>query len=349
MYRYIYGFDTAHPAQCAQELRRKGIHAVVTGNADTPTVDALADEGIDLYLCCGAYGIRDASDPLAQDASGETRKWFGSGCPNNRAVIQAHIDVILERASRLPTVKGIFIDGARFASFASTEGPESFFTCFCPRCMEKMGANAETIRSAVLRLQQNRRIQDGDGPALQAWFAFREQCVREAFDAFSEQVHALNASLRASAFVFAPSLGRFVGQTPSAFRSLDIVAPMLYRAYPHTEGPACLGHEWSALTGLFGAHAESFAALAAPASLTPALAPWKEQMQALLDTGFGPEQVGAETAQAHANLHPGQKLWPIVQIEDPHIDETLRLVYENGADAAGYFMYGQAELPEPRN
>jgi len=247
MKRFIFGFDGSRPGECARELRERGIDAVIVGGADAPTLDALRKHGLGLYLCYGAHGLGGVSDARAHsalDAEGEPAAWFSSGCPNDEALIGVHLDAVIDRAREMEDVRGVFVDGARFASFASAEGPDGFFSCFCPRCMEKMdamGLDAEEIRLSVRRLKRDRLVREGDFAFLRAWFSFRESCVKRYMERFAERVHAVRSDLKACAFVFAPSLAHFVGQTEAALGALDVVSPMLYRAYPHADGPACLG------------------------------------------------------------------------------------------------------------
>lgn len=342
MKRYIFGFDADHPENCARRLRAQGMDAVIIGDADERTEDALANAGLELYLCYGAYGLGENAPATAHTATGRPTKWFSSGCPNDTKTANRHLQSILSRARRLKTLRGIFVDGARFSSFASTEGREAFFTCFCPRCMDKMtamGMNAKAIRGSVARVMASRRIEDRDRDNLTAWMDFRAACVRDYFERFAHQVHALRTDLLAGAFVFAPSLEQFVGQTPEACQSLDIVAPMLYRAYPHADGPACLGHEWASLKLLFGESSADFVHSVSPNEILPALSP-----DELLQTGFPPERISEEVSRAYDCLRSGQQLWPILQIEDQQLTQTTAHALDNGADAVGYFMFGQGDL-----
>ena len=345
MKHFIFGMDSKNPAACARMLREHGYQAVVCSDFSLETASALEAEGIEMYLSFGAYGAGKDSDRLAQDAFGEKRGWFNSGCPNDQANAKRHLDAVLEKAAQLPQVRGILVDGARFASFASVEGVESFFTCFCPSCMQAMadmGLDAEKIRRTVARLMTSRAPQSGDEAPLQQWLAFREETVQRYMDDFAARVHALRPDLIAGAFIFAPSLGVFVGQTMNACRSLDVISHMLYRDYHQEYGVACLGHEWAALTGGFGENAHAFIRACSPnhafsVDRTPAQ---------LLERGFPPDWVRAEVAHAHASVRPGQRLWPILQIDDDCLQETDRLAFEGGADAVGYFAYGNGAVPQ---
>lgn len=341
MKHFIFGMDARNPAVCAKLLRQRGYHAVVCGNFTPEAIDALQAEGLELYLCFGAYNI-SGSGSMAQDPFGVSRGWFSSGCPNDLANAQRHLDAVMEKAERLPGLRGILVDGARFASFASKEGVESFFTCFCPRCMQTMtdmGLDAEAIRSAVGRLMNSRTPCASDAAHIRSWLAFREKTVQDYMDAFAARVHALRSNLIAGAFIFTPSLGLFVGQTMAACRSLDVVSHMIYRHYPHEVGVACLGHEWSALAAGFG---ENTSAL-----LQMTNAPFSTQRTSadLIQNGFPPEWVGMEVAQTVKEMYPNQQLWPIIQIEDEQVQTAAAHARQNGANAVGVFMWGQADVP----
>lgn len=344
MKNFVFGMDTRHPVECARKLREHGFDAVVMGNASPETAAALEDEGIELYLSFGAYGVAKDASNLAQDAFAQSRRWFNSGCPSDAANAQKHMDAVLEKAAALPTVRGILVDGARFASFASVEGIDSFFTCFCPQCMQAMrdmGLNAEAIRETVGRLMQNRLPEAGDAPLLRQWLAFREKTVQKYMDTFASRVHALRSGLVAGAFIFAPSLGVFVGQTSAACRSLDVISHMLYRDYHQEFGVACLGHEWAALKSGFENDPNAFLRACAHDFPYPA----EGSPETLLESGFAPEWIGREVAIGKQTCRPGQQLWPIIQIDDDRVQETARYARENGADAVGLFAYDNGELP----
>lgn len=341
MYRYIYGFDKNEPKKSAKALRSKGINAIVSDASAAPLASLFADEGIDLYLCYGAYGLDDHNQSRrCHDVAGEERIWFSSGCPNENALSKANIQAVLD--AYIPGIKGIFVDGARFASFASAEGSDAFFTCFCPECMKKMsdmGMDPEKIRASVSGLKQ-KHIFSEEIPYLSDWLRFRSACIKEYMDDFTQRVHSIG-NVKAGAFIFEPKLAPFVGQTSEACASLDIIAPMLYRNYPHKNGPACMGHEWSGFVSMFDNAAAGFLNIAGVENALPA----DYSAESLLADGFTPKAVGERVAASKSVLTPKQALWPILQIEDHCLKDTENAARLNGADAVGYFMYGMADLP----
>lgn len=342
MKRYIYGLDPADPKGSAKNLRHLGYDgAVLPASAGVDGFRAAKDAGLEAWLCFGAHAMGDFSQAAvgAKDARGADAPWFGSACPNAREVSGRRLDAAFGFAQKAEGLAGIFVDGARFASFASPEGTSAFFGCFCPRCMEKMAAlniDAEETRAGVAALMDYLEGGTGDIPAIRSamenWFDFRAATVKAYMDAFAARAH--ESGYKAGAFVFAPSLWWYVGQRPGALAELDVVSPMLYRAYPHETGPACLSHEWAAFHAL----------------LSRAERPAEEVASLLFDisfmtddpmAGFSPAHVGLETKAARAQLPKSVLLAPIVQTEDAQLEKTVACVMDAGADGCGEFMYAQ--------
>lgn len=339
MKKYIYGTDTADPAAAAVKLKNHGYDSIILSAGDPDIFKACADAGLEAYLCFGAHTIGgfDKEKYTAVSAVNEPAPWFGSACPNAAEVSAHNQDAAFEFADSTPEIKGIFVDGARFASFASNEGIDSFFSCFCPRCMEKLdslGYNALTLKAGISVVKSY--LEGGKGEirlmraALESWFSFRSACVKEYMELFA--MRAKMAGLRSGAFVFAPSLWWYVGQTPDALSSLDIVAPMLYRDYPHESGPATLNHEWKAFYQLCS-HTGN-----APETVLAQL--FDTKVPENDGFAFPPEHVGFETEAARAMLN-GKFLAPIIQTEDTLLDEVTDRCFSAGADAVGEFMYSQ--------
>lgn len=359
MKRFIFGYDRAHPEACAADLKSRGIDAVVAGSFGEDAAEAFRRAEMEIYLCFGAFSLNGA-DPKDADlcvtASGRRTVWFSSGCPNDRKRAEANLTRAVRSARRVPGLSGIFVDGARFASFASPEGEDAFFTCFCPGCREKMrtpGTDAEEIRTALLKTAAGEALREGDITAVRAWLAWREACVKAYMDLFARRVHEADPSWKAGAFIFAPSLGRFTGQTMAACRAPDIISPMLYRAYPHAQGPACLGHEWAAFFRLMRENAHDFRTRFG--TFSPSLpegdekpGAWSVMERRLLTSGFPPAAVGDETAAAKAGMRAGQLLAPILQIEDSRLRETEDHTAARGADGMGYYPYAPQWLPPVR-
>lgn len=342
-FRYVFGFDKSDPVNCARALKSRGITAVVTDISGSSLAEVLIQEELDVYLCYVAHHLNSHETQPCQDVSGHARIWFGSGCTNDEALAQYHLNAVLQAIR--PGIKGVLVDGARFASFASPEGRDAFLTGFCPRClhrMDEMGLDIAAIQNAVLSLKDPSRPIDAEG--FQAFLTFRSQCVQSYMDHFAQTIHAVSPPLKAGAFIFDPFLAPFVGQTMAACESLDIIAPMIYRRYPHDQGPACLNHEWAQLHHLMGERIGQYLALAgvddAPPTATGRTA------DEILKSGFEPEQVFRSVEKARALIRPHQLLWPILQLEDTSVKTCTDHAFAAGADAVGYFAYGQGKLPE---
>lgn len=345
MKKYMFGIGNGDYKANAEKLVSLGYDSVVLSGNDISAIEAAQDAGLETWLCYGAHSIGEFSREKygALDAKDASAPWFGSACPNAAEVNVFNMDRAFETAKKAG-VKGIFVDGARFASFASTEGVNSFFGCFCKRCCEKMmkfGINAAAVKNGVAQVMDFLGGADGKDQvpvmhaAIDAWLDFRARCVGEYMKNFSVRAHA--EGFDAGAFVFAPSLWWFVGQRPDALATLDVVSPMLYRAYPHTEGPACLSHEWAGMKELLSHTSRTPAQLASMLFDTAIIS--DDPM-----AGFEPSHVADETRAARAMLAKNVTLAPIIQTEDARLDETMQFVFDSGATACGEFCYSQKKI-----
>lgn len=343
MPRYVFGFDKSDPVNCARALKSRDITAVVTDISGSSLAEALMQEGLDVYLCYVAHPLNARETQPCQDVFGHSRIWFASGCPNDESLAQRHLNAVLQAIR--PGIKGVLVDGARFASFASPEGLDAFLTGFCPRClrrMDEMGLDIDAIQGAVRALRNPSLPINTEG--FQAFLSFRSQCVQSYMDHFARTIHAVSPTLKAGAFIFDPFLAPFVGQTMLACKSLDIIAPMIYRRYPYDQGPACLNHEWAQLRRLMGDRTDQYLSLAGVGD-TP-LSIRSRTADEILKSGFEPEQVFLSIKKARSLIRPHQFLWPILQLEDTSVKACTDHAFAAGADAVGYFAYGQGELPE---
>lgn len=342
MNRFMFGIDPTAPAASARRLAEMGYDGVVLSASDAPeTYAAASDAGLEIWMCYGAHSISDYSQSQhgAVDAKGAPAPWFGSACPNDAVVYENNMNFAIEKAKNIPGLTGIIVDGARFASFASAEGVGSFFGCFCPRCMDKMremGYDAEAMRNGISRLMDYINGGDGDIPSMrdsiENWFNFRAACVKDYMDNFVERAHM--CGLKAGAFVFASSLCWFVGQRPETCGKLDMVSPMLYRAYPHAQGTACLSHEWAAFRELLSHGSRPASELASLLFDMPLMS--EDPM-----AGFPVEHIGFEVSAARAMIDRGIRLMPIIQTEDDELEAVYDAVMNSGADGCGEFMYSQ--------
>lgn len=342
----LFGMDARQPERFARVLREKGYSGVIGGAGNEKGVQAAADQGLTYDLSVGAFGLGGGFSRPALDCEGIERRWFSSGCPSDRAMRAARLEQYEQLAAQ-PGVRAVIVDGARFASFASQEGVDSFFTCFCPECMraaEEMGFDPARMLSGARALK--RFTQTGEGDEKQAltgvgeWLAFRQESVSRFLRDFARAVH--RQGKLAGAFVFAPSLSRWVGQAAAEECGLDILSPMIYRRYRASVGPACLNHEWAALIGLLTEKSGLSRQEAARLTHAP------ELPEDILRDGFDEKQVERET-RALFRPEKGCLLSPILQRDDERLLPSLRAAQRGGAQEISLFAYDTMDnLPDLR-
>lgn len=323
MYMYMFGADSADIKNYAIDMKAHGMNAVVAGSFSENDVEVLAKYSLDAYLCFGSFGRGGFDDThLCVNYNGEKRVWFGSGCPSDEEIAETHLNDVIEKA-KVNGIKGIFSDGARFASFASPEGRDSFWTCFCPRCVaraEKLGYDLEAVRHMY---KMGNRAE-----GLRIMTEFRNSAMKEYFARVYRDIKASNPELLVAAFIFPASLAGYVGQR--RVTDVDILAPMIYRSYPHPEGPACLNHEWSAAAAMTDISWQSFGMKTNAATA-----------EELLTLGFEPEMLRSETEAQKGLAH---KLMPIIQLEDDRLADSIAQIASAGADGCGFLAYSKENM-----
>jgi len=334
------------PDQNAKKLKKSGFSAVI---GDSSAIDAARGVGLDCYLCTGAYGYGAFNNEgyLSLDVNGDRRLWFGSACPTNAEVRSKNISDIKTMAAS-KNIKGVLIDGARFASPASADNAEAFFTCFCGNCMEKAtgyGYDAARMQKSAFELY---RLYKGDGNSsafverhlagLMDWFAFRRIATTEHLLNFVDAVKSANADMIAGIYIFTPSLSFLVGQNYSDLaKRMDIISPMIYRKYKSDDGPACLNHETTAIFNILrGVLKDAKKTRALLSALTGV-----NVDEHIKETGFPPETVGAEVKKA-AGLAGGEKIIPIILLDDDRLRESIKSCADAGARTVSFFTYDDA-------
>lgn len=338
MKKFMFGLDKENAFESAKKLRRDGYDAVVTNEGAREAKSA----GLEVWECFGAFSL-DADAPAGHRAvlyDGSDGTWFGSGCPCCDELAGRNMARALDRAVR-DGAAGLFVDGARFASFASSEGTERFLGCFCDRCMAKMrayGIDADEVREGIrLFVKLLKEDETGDieriRNAIDSMLTFRGRVIGEYMEHFSVACHA--RGLKSGAFVFAPSLGWAVGQGLDGIRGIDVISPMVYRAWPANEnGPATLSHEWNGFMKLLGQQDRKPEQLA---SILFGMGLFNEEP---LD-GFSVEHVSFE-AEASRNIAPKESLVvPILQADDGQLDECAQAALKAGCDGYGEFCWSR--------
>jgi hypothetical protein len=337
-------------------LKKAGFEAVV-GNQ--PQLIAEANHaGLDAYLCSGAFGASGrfaAENYLARDINGKPQLWFNSTCPNQPEVRKANLEAAAEMAA-VSGIRGILIDGARFASPASSRNPDAFYTCFCPVCAEKaeqLRYDFDLMRSAVQALYQwmrggtaERLLPHAQG--LLDWFSFRRRCTTEHLLNFVNGVKAFNPELAVGIYIFSPAIAPLVGQSYSDLDGqMDIVAPMIYRCYNAEDGPATLNHELAAVAAelsrcVFSPHSTlEILSVLTGLPLGGGLSGADIRLQ-----GFPTDAVGIEVRRARSMLPNTRNLIPIIQLDDPMLRHSIDAALQSGADGVNFFAYDHRLLDQ---
>lgn len=338
-------------------LKNLGFEAVV-GNGPV-MIDEANAVGLDVYLCSGAFGAHGKfSDPkyLSQDINGKPQLWFNSTCPNNPEVRQQNLENITLMA-RIKGIKGILIDGARFASPASSTNPDAFYTCFCPTCEEKacdLDFNFKHMKKAVESLYQrinyNRNINLSDHiKGLVDWLAFRWVCTTEHLINFSKTVKNQNPELLTGIYIFSPSIAPLVGQNYYDLQNyMDIFSPMIYRSYKAAEGPACLNFELSVIARELGKSILPMdRAISLISSITGIEMTGISSPDDILN-GLSPKSIRNETQKARTAISGSGQLVPILQLDDERLIESVAEAEKAGADGINFFMYQDQLMDEKR-
>ena len=356
---WMHGFGGDDPKTTAQAMKDAGLDIVVAGG--DAVIEAVNAAGMSSWLCGGAFGLGGHKDDAykAVDILGEPQVWFGAGCPNNPEIREGNLKSY-EKMAATAGIKGILVDGCRFASPASGLGP--FLTCFCDTCRDKaarLGFDFDAMRRDVKALHGalsgtgNRErgaswLETPVGalewlsahPGIPEWLRFRQTCTTEHLRGIGEILH--KAGLRMGIYIFTPSVAPLVGQSYVELREfVDVFAPMIYRNYPDRPGIACLNWEVTIIPeelGLAGSpdEAKAMDLILSWMGLETAVPnrTIKENQAAL-----PPEAVGHQTGLARSLLQPDKELAPIIYIDDPLMKQTAELVRNNGADGVNFFVY----------
>lgn len=360
---WMHGFGGDDPKETARKMREAGFDVVVSGGA--PIIEAVRENGMESWLCGGAFGLGGFDDDAhkAKDVLGRPQIWFGSGSPNDPEIRAKNLESYQQMAAT-PGIQGILVDGCRFASPASGIGP--FFTDFSDHSKKKaaeLGFDFKAMHHdarAAYDLVMARGRGAGRGPlwlespvgilewltehpGLLEWFRFRRVCSTGHFRAISEIIHA--AKLRMGVYIFTPSLAPLVGQNyADLLPFMDVYAPMIYRNYPDRPGPACLNWELAIIPeemGLEGTEDET-AAMSLILSWTGLKRLTPSRRIAEIRAEMPPESVGHETAMARELIGPDKELAPIIYIDDPQMAKTAESVRQAGANGINFFVYKEA-------
>lgn len=352
----VFGLPEDGRAERAEELRRLGFDALIAG-VDRAVAEAGTRAGLSVFACDATFTADPAADEalLAVDVDGQRRSWFGSGCPNQPELRARHQER-LRAALAWPEISGFFLDGIRFASPAA--GLESFLTCFCEACARKarhLGFDIERIRTDVKKFRKS-YLQDLEGmerlaapmslvgvtaelPGVSDWLAFRAACIEEYTAEVAAFVNRLPGEKRLGAYLFTPALAPLVGQDYRRLRPLLwAVSPMIYRL---GAGDSVLGTEMASIASWPPAPTEGERARAVRAvlRLCGLGAVSRATTLAGLQRPLSPRMVAQEARSAARELGGGDRLVPIVWLDDSRVERVVGGVLASGATGVSFFAY----------
>ena len=350
----IFGYDASDLPGTAKVYKRHGISSVV-GHADLKAAEFFSANGFEYFIMQGCFHTDEHTDRpenLCVDVNGNVTKWFGSACPNSPAAI----DKCLTEArgfANIPGISGIIIDGARYASPASPENADAFYTCFCQRCLAKMaelGYDPALIKASVLALYTHRKTGQGFDTdthrlGIDQWLAFRRSIITSHLTAYAKAIRDVNPNLLVGMYLFTPSLSALVGQNYHDLAEVfDFLSPMIYRQYQQPEGPACLDHEIAALlrTANHLTPAQKKPVYALYASLTGL--PFNElpDPERLLAEGCPVSFVENEVKKAREWVGSRLEVSPIIMLEDSMLAESIQACLRQGVKTLDFFLYEKA-------
>jgi hypothetical protein len=351
----------------ADFLLENGFQNIVVGY-EPGLIKGLIDKGFNVHVAIGAFRLDkefQAPQFLAEDPYGRRHVWFGSGCPNNPEIRRRTLSQVSEIVEKYD-VNSVLLDGIRFASMGS--GIEAFATCFCENCRSKAaeyGYRFEEMKKSAKQMLNAfydfKKVWEAfqayrSSPAgildiaaglstLLDWLRFRERSVTEFIVEVRNIIRSYNKKAGLGAYVFTPSLAFLVGQNyQELWRYLDFVKPMVYRK---GRGVACLNFElakiaedllrWNpwlveselleAIYRFFGFSGEGY-----PLSINR-----------LFEDCLPLSSLSMEFLASKRLLTGRSELHPIVMLDDPQIEEVVKLAVETGLDGLDFFAFREEE------
>ena len=371
---WMYGIDGNDKYESFRILKEVGIKSVVTGY-DEEVIDMASEFLMDIYLCSGTYGASGSfSDEryLSEDINGNRHIWFGSTCPNKEEVRKYNIDTLKQWSSR-KEIKGIYIDGARFASPCSSPDFNAFFTCFCHDCelkADSLGFNFMRMKKDVEKLHNSffGKLHDACGKnyiqgefdmitffqeyqGVFEWLNFRRVCTTEHIINVAKTVKRSKDSNVMGIYIFTPSLAGLVGQSYTDLKNyVDIFSPMIYRSYKKSGEPACINNELARLARELRLTSckDDYNTVKLISRLTGINLSGYKTIQDIQD-GLPVSCVQTETEKARALLGNSKALIPIIQLDDEFLEQSVDAVKSGGADGVAFFMFDKTAVSNMKN
>ncbi len=351
----IWSFGSPEDPSELEALQAAGVTTVVTTSA-APVAEQM---GFATYSMVHTFPATNSEGDLAQDVWGRPVKWFSSACPNSPASRSLFFADLTERLQQ--PVDGIFLDGVRFSSFASSDLPSSFFSCFCPRCCQDMTAQGYDLAaikrdvSSMARVllhgpktetaQLLKAIASPSGsaaltskyPGLPQWLSYKARCIEQFASAVWQFLKDSGSRAELAGFLFEPALAYLVGQDYYLLSEhLSTISPMIYRNYPSTPGPAAINQEVLAVAS-FVASGSGLRVSNCIEAVARALGLPFANGQAELS--LTPQGVVDEALAARALVRTGTHIAPIIWAGDPALAQTLELLADHDVTTCILFTY----------
>lgn len=351
----IWMFNPPEKKDKLERLQEAGVSRVVcTNNAVRPCQDL----GMHTYTMIQAFRHTSYPEDLAIDIEQTPVEWFSSGCPNSPRIRQYFYARMQELLSQ--PVQGVFLDGVRFSSPASSSSPTSFFTCFCPRCQEDMvrrGYDRDMIMRDVasvanlfLEEQETGRnwllaLRSPSGwmaflqrfPGFGEWLSYRVNCITDFVREVRQWLNVNYPAQKLGGFLFQPALSFLVGQNYQALgQYLDIISPMIYRNYPDSPGPAAINQEILSMANHLGKEGvqprEEMQLITNLLSVFGLPAEWTP------DLAMSESHVASETTASRVLSSDGE-IVPIIWAGDPKLANVLNELSTSGVEDCILFTY----------
>jgi len=329
---------------------------MVFGSPNLRAASLASKEGLEYFCVDWVFGLPPsrAEGMLIRDCSGSERVWGhgSSGCPSNPS-LTAIAARRIARTLRSGRFRGLMLDGIRYPSF--TEELAVFLTCFCPNCVRDAadhGINLRHIRHSIpLMLEELRNQTDPenllnkfiDNPDLLDLLRLRELVIAKVLKDLRKAIGEFAPRSLLGAFLFPPSLARFVGQDYAALgEQLDLVSPMIYTS---GEGAACLNAEILNLVKALSKfnskirHSKILEAIYRKLRIHQKDLPLT--LHELERAGLPPEIVKNETQLSRSKLPQGPTLIPILMLsrQAARIRIESRYAKKSQADGISFFQY----------
>lgn len=356
---WLHGIGGDDLPATAAAMKTRGLDRIVANGA--AAIEAVNDAGMEAWMCGGGFPLVRKEDALRSvDIFGAPQDWFGSGSPCSKEVREASLENY-RKMVQTPGIKGILVDGVRFASPAS--GLMPFLTDFSSHAearARELEMDFDLMKKDVTRLHALLTGPDfaswtkslaeaapahllemaGRFPGVMEWLRFRRVCTTEHFRGLAEIIHG--AGLQMGVYIFTPCLAPLVGQSYEDLKDfVEVFAPMIYRNYPTHPGPACLNWELAEVPDELGwsGKEEEVTVMKAMLGLAGFGGLMDHPTVASVKEALPPASVALETRRARALIGDDKELAPIIYIDDPLMAETAAGVRAAGADGVNFFVY----------